>query len=243
MKIFLAGFYPNRKLFFEMRPKYVLESFAYLKEDGVPFLNYGAEFLLDSGAFTFLAKGGASQNIDWTAYVNRYAEFIKRHKFENFFELDIYKIIGIEETENLRRRLEDLTGRASIPVWHRHLGREYLERLSSDYDYIGFGGFALKNISQSEYKFIPNLLEICRRNGCRVHGLGFTNQEQMRGACRFYSVDSTTWNGHRFGKVYVFDRDRILHIPRRDGFRTRNTSIRHNLKEWIKFQNYADLYL
>lgn len=240
MKIYLAGIQRHFALCEEFKPKYLLESFAYIKQQMFEKLVF-EDFLLDSGAFTFLSGAGA--NINWTDYLKKYAEFIKRNQIKKFFELDIYKIIGVRETENLRDRLQQSVGSRSIPVWHRSLGKNYLHRLSEEYSYIGFGGFAIKDISASEYKYIPRLLQICAKNNCRVHGLGFTNQQHLRGNCKFYSVDSTTWNGARFGKIYIFDKDRILHIPRRAGMKTKQSVIRHNFKQWVKFQHWADIYL
>ncbi len=236
MKVFLAG--GERWHFYDLKPKYVLGSFAYLRQKFFEQIECES-FLLDSGAFTFLSKENVS--LDWKKYVKKYGAFIKRNNIEHFFELDIYSIIGREETEDLRRRLEDHTGRASIPVWHRHLGQEYLEKLSEDYDYIGFGGFALKDIKPEEYKFIPKLLRICEKNNCRVHGLGMTNQDVLK-ICRFYSVDSISWNGERYGKIYHFRNNRLEHIrfPKR---RAKKGVNRHNIAEWIKFQTFAEDYL
>lgn len=236
MKVFLAG--GERWHFYDLEPPYILGSFAYMRQKHFDKLQF-REFLLDSGAFTFLSKG--ENNIDWIAYVKKYAAFIKRNSIENFFELDIYSIIGVSQTEDLRWRLEDLTGRASIPVWHRRLGRSFLEKLSADYDYIGFGGFALKNIKPDEYKFVPALLKICRMNNCRVHGLGFTNQDALK-ICPFYSVDSISWNGERYGKIYHFRNNRLEHI-RFQNRRAKKGVNRHNIAEWIKFVGYADKFL
>lgn len=240
MKLFLAGLQRYSFLITRYRPKYILESFAYIRETEVEEFLSAEMFLLDSGAFTFLSKENVE--IDWIGYVSDYADFIKRHNIENFFELDIYKIVGVEKTETLRDLLEQKTGRRSIPVWHRMLGREYLHKLTEDYDYIGFGGFAIQDIKPAEYKFIPPLLKIAAANGCRVHGLGFTHQEGLK-FCKFYSVDSTSWNGGRFGTAFVFKNGRIEY-NRRPSKRIKSADvIPHNFTEWVKFQKYADLYL
>lgn len=239
MKLFLAGIQRYSPLVAEFKPKYILESFAYIKQKEFEKWSFDS-FLLDSGAFTFLSKG--NMDINWREYVKNYAAFINQNRIEQFFELDIYKIIGISATEDLRKFLEDLTGRTSIPVWHRHLGLDYFRRLVGDYDYVGIGGFALKNILPNEYKFIPKLLDIARVNGCRVHGLGFTNQDELK-RCNFYSVDSTVWNGGRFGTLFVFRNGRIEYL-RQPSKRIKATeAARHNFGEWVKFQQWADIYL
>lgn len=238
MKVFLAGGERWSNHFTAAKSKYILATFAYLKQKVFEKI-VCEDFLLDSGAFTFLSK--KENNLDWKQYVEKYAAFIKRNNIRHFFELDIYSIIGIKKTEDLRRRLEDAAGRVSIPVWHRQLGLEYLERLSEKYSYIGFGGFALQDIKPAEYKFVPQLLKICAENKCRVHGLGFTNQDALK-VCRFYSVDSLSWNGERFGKIYHFRNNRLEHI-RLPNRRAKKGVNAHNLREWVKFQNYADKFL
>lgn len=241
MKLFIAGLQRYDRLIEQFRPKYVLESYHYVKKrKSMEFFLSADMFLLDSGAFTFLSSGDTSVN--WTKYVENYADFINRHKIDNFFELDIYKIIGIEKTESLRSLLETQTGKKCIPVWHRHLGLKYLHNLSENYSYIGFGGFAIADIKPNEYKFIPKLLEICAKNDCRVHGLGFTNQQSLK-ACKFWSVDSTSWNGGRFGTVFTFQNGFLKQNRRPDKRVNITDTIPHNLGEWIKFQNYAETYL
>lgn len=235
MRLHLAGIKSYEKIISESDCKFVLESFAYITQklfDGLDFEG----FLLDSGAFTFLAQ--ADNQINWTEYVERYAAFIVKNDIREFFELDIYKIIGTEKTEELRDYLEQLTGRQCMPVWHKHLGLEYLHKLSEEYSYIGFGGFVLRDIKLTEHKYIPALLDICRKNDCRVHGLGFTNMNSLE-FCRFYSVDSTSWIGTRFGNIYFFKDRKMVYLrdPKR---RAKKEATVHNLNEWVKFQHYAE---
>jgi hypothetical protein len=238
MKIYLAGLKALMPFIAEQKPKYILESFHYITQEVYDQVECDG-FLLDSGAFTFLSK--KSEGINWTEDLDRYVAFIKRNRIPYFFELDIYKIIGLEKTEELRDRLEQSTGVRSIPVWHRHLGPEYLHKLSEEYSYIAFGGFAIKDIKRTEFKYIPQLLRICEKNNCKVHGLGFTNQEGMR-SCRFHSVDSSTWNGHRYGKAYVFRKNRLEGVHPRTRWAKQNINFL-NVREWMKFAQYAEDYL
>lgn len=238
MKVFLAGGERWSNHFTAARSKYILATFAYLKQKVFEKI-VCEDFMLDSGAFTFLSKSDIE--MDWKKYVEKYAAFVRANNIKHFFELDIYKIIGVKQTEILRDRLEQTAGRAAMPVWHRILGLDYLHKLSESHKYIGFGGFALQDIKPAEYKFVPQLLKICSENNCRVHGLGFTNQDALK-VCKFYSVDSLSWNGERFGKIYHFRNNRLEHIriPNRRAKKGVNA---HNLLEWGKFQNYADKFL
>ena len=242
MQLYLASYKSMRPLLagLEIRPKYILESFVYMEERYIDELDLES-FLLDSGAFTFLSNQTA--NIDWTAYVRKYADFIKRRQIQNYFELDIYKIIGKQRTEELRDMLQQMTGIACIPVWHRHLGREYLEQLASNFSYIAFGGFAIGDIRPSEYRFIPELLKICERYKCRVHGLGFTSQPWLK-KCPFFSIDSSTWvSGQRFGRLFEFKNGELKGYSPPKGFRATRRTWTETLKAWIEFAQYAEEYL
>ena len=57
---------------------YILESFFYTDSDTERLLPYFGDFLLDSGAFTFMQGNGGVP--DWDDYAERYADFINRNK-------------------------------------------------------------------------------------------------------------------------------------------------------------------
>lgn len=124
MKIYLAGSYSRKPFFKEIEVKYLLESYQYIKS-GVPdYITNMDNFLLDSGAFTFMSKKSKGNKINWENYIKEYAKFILKNKVKLFFELDIDVIVGIEEVRRLRAMLEDYTGMKCIPVWHRDRGLE-----------------------------------------------------------------------------------------------------------------------
>jgi len=176
---------------------FVLESFFYIADWMLPFIKNEWRFLLDSGAFTFMQNTKAKLN--WDEYVTRYANFINEHKIELFFELDIDSIVGIKEVERLRNKLETLTGKKCIPVWHKSRGKEYWIRMCKDYDYVAIGGIVSGEIKRKEYPFFTPLLNMAKERGAEVHGLGFTNLEGLTNY-PFYSVDSTAWiYGNRGG--------------------------------------------
>ena len=96
MKIYLAGVAPwrggqEKKTIMEHRP-YILESFYYTDEDTERLLPYFGDFLLDSGAFTFMQS--SKNHVDWEEYIEKYASFINRNKIDKYFELDIDNIVG-----------------------------------------------------------------------------------------------------------------------------------------------------
>lgn len=247
MKIYLAGegCYVKDKGTWEEWPKndlMILESFFYVKEWQIPFIPQFKSFLLDSGAFTFMQNAGARLN--WEEYLERYAAFINQQKIDLFFELDIDSIVGIKEVERLRDKLETLTNKRCIPVWHKSRGLDYWEKMSRDYDYIAIGGIVSGELKKPDYQHFPALLKIAKDNGAKVHGLGFTNLDGLT-KYKFDSVDSTAWlYGNRGGFVYWFDGKTLQKVKAKEGQRlnAKQAAI-HNFNEWVKFQKYAEKYL
>lgn len=240
MRVFLAGTANNEKMIKENMPIYVLESFYYIKEWQKYLIDNCDMFLLDSGAFTFMNNNKGE--INWKEYIDKYADFIIRNDVKYFFELDIDAIVGYEKVKEYTKYLESKVGRKSIPVWHKSRGIEEWERLTKEYDYIAIGGFVIKEITKKDYKYIPKLLDIAKKNRCKVHGLGFTSMENLK-KLKFYSVDSTTWQeGSRFGVVHLFDGEKIkkVHSKEKRAIKTINE---HNYPQWLKYQKYADKFL
>lgn len=135
MKLYLAGegYYVKDKGTWENWPKndlQILESFYYIKPWQLPFIPTFKSFLLDSGAFTFMSNSDKTAN--WNEYVTRYAEFINQHKIDLFFELDIDSVVGLTEVERLRDKLETLTNKKCIPVWHKARGLDYWKKMCSE---------------------------------------------------------------------------------------------------------------
>lgn len=241
MKIYLAGTYSRPFVISEQRP-YILESFYYIKNENEGILKMRPlfkDFLLDSGAFSFLnnIKKGSP---NWDSYIVEYANFINKHNINLFFELDIDPIIGLKNVELLREKLEKLTNKKSIPVWHKSRGLQYWKQMCKDYDYVAIGGIVTKEITKKNYTIFNVLLKIAKENNCKVHGLGFTNMEGIK-KYKFYSVDSTAWlYGNRGGFLYMFNGKGINKIqPKGMRLKGREAAI-HNFNEWVKFSQYAE---
>lgn len=246
MKLFLAGNAPWREngvydTVIENNKPYILESFYYIKDNNdwiFKMRTHFKDFLLDSGAFTFLNGNGGKCN--WDLYVEKYAEFINKHDINLFFELDIDSIVGLKEVERLRLKLETLTNRKSIPVWHKARGLDYWEQMCEKYDYVAVCGLVTKEIEKKDYAVFNTLLKIAKEHNCKVHALGFTNMEGMK-KYKFYSVDSTAWlYGNRGGFLYQFNGTGIDKIQPK-GMRLKGkVSAVHNFNEWVKFSKYAE---
>ena len=193
MELFLAGEHPvkNGKNA-DWEGLNILETYYYLqKNNEFPRLIENFQnFLLDSGAFTFMS---GADKVDFDKYVEGYAEFIKKWGIKLFFELDIDSVVGIKEVERLRIKLEKLTGRKPIPVWHPSRGKDYWLNMIKEYDYVAIGGIAAKDISLAKYEVLfPWMLNQAHRANVKVHGLGYTKIEKLD-KYRFDSIDSTTW--------------------------------------------------
>ncbi|MFZ4504546.1 MAG: hypothetical protein ACOYM1_11405 [Methylovulum sp.] len=218
---------------------YVLESFYYIKDWMIPFIKNHWNFLLDSGAFTFMANAKAGNGINWDEYIEKYAAFINENDIKLFFELDIDSVVGLKEVERLREKLERLTGKRSIPVWHKSRGLDYWKQMVRDYDYVAIGGIVTKEIKNHDI-FIP-LLKIAKEHNCKVHGLGFTQEKGMQ-KYKFHSVDSTAWiYGNRGGFLYSFNGKTLDKIMKPEKTRLASKEVAvHNFTEWVKFQRYAE---
>lgn len=222
---------------------FILESFYYVNEDTERLLPFFGDFMLDSGAFTFMQN--SKSHVNWDEYIERYADFIKRNHIQKYFELDIDSVVGYEKVLEYRKRLEKLTGSQCIPVWHNTRGRGEFLKATEEYPYVALGG--LVNFGAGEYarkywKAFPWFISMAHKNNAKIHALGFTSLDGMK-RYHFDSVDSTAWTtGNRFGYAYYFDGQTMQKKERPHGKKiadSRKLAL-HNYTEWIKFQKYAE---
>lgn len=250
MKVFLAGVAPYRggqdRLYDsatkELRP-YILKSFYYADADTERLLPYLGDFLLDSGAFTFMQN--SKTHVAWEEYIERYADFIKRNRVDKFFELDIDSVVGYEKVLEYRKRLEAIVGKQCIPVWHKSRGITEFRKMCDEYSYASIGGIVAKEIVPQQYALFPQMIKEAHERNCKLHGLGFTNLRLLP-KCHFDSVDSTSWTaGNRFGYLYKFNGKTMVQVDAPKGHRIikPKEAALNNFVEWIKFQKWADTHL
>ena len=239
MKVCLAGTSIKEEVLQKHNVKFLLESFYSIKDWQIPYIKKAELFLLDSGAFTFM--NSFKGQINWKEYVDKYADFIIKNDIKYFFELDIDSLIGYDKVKELTRYLESKTQRKCIPVWHKKRGIEEWKRLTEEYDYVAIGGLVTREIKKNEYKYFKPLLNIAKKNNCKVHGLGFTNLKLLH-KYHFYSVDSTSWlSGGRFGQLYIFKDDTLRQISfKNKRIKDYMQSHHFNINEWLKFCDYAE---
>ena len=195
-------------------PYYVLESYWYLKSDGkqanqlMKWFSKAKMFLLDSGAFTFMNCKNKKTNFD--EYVNGYINFINKWDIKYFFEMDLDVLMPYSDVLELRKRIEDGTGKKCIPVWHKSRGMEEWTKMCKEYDIVAIGGIASREIKQSEYGMFDEMCKEAKKYGCKVHGLGFLRLKLINeDSCPFDMVDGSGWQGHMRGKNFKLE-DNIL---------------------------------
>lgn len=252
MKIFMAGVIPFNekkniggdfsKAIYQHRP-YILESFYYADEDTERLLPYFGDFLLDSGAFTFMQN--TKTHVNWNDYIKKYADFIVRNNIKKYFELDIDSVVGYDKVLEYRALLEKMVGWPCIPVWHKSRGIEEYKKHCQEYSYVGIGGYVIKELTPSDYNAFPAMIDYAHKYDCKVHCLGYTKLANLA-KHHFDSVDSTAWTtGNRFGYVYYFDGKTMKKRDAPQGARladSRKVAL-HNYTEWIKFQKWAETHL
>lgn len=216
----------------------ILESFYYLRknEEFMALAKHFGSFLLDSGAFTFMT-GAHKGSINWDEYVEDYARFINKHDIKLFFELDIDSVVGLQEVERLREKLEALTGKKPIPVWHKNRGKEYFIKMCENYPYVALGGIVTKEIPRQKYeKGFPWFIKTAHLHRCKIHGLGYTTILNLP-KYHFDSVDSTAWlYGNRGGYLYKFNPSKgTMDQLKADNARLKSREgAVNNFREWVK---------
>jgi len=242
MKVYLASLKGMYKYFEEYLSEriFVLESFYYIKQWMLKYIKNHWDFLLDSGAFTFMQN--SKKSVDWNDYILKYADFINTYDIKQFFGLDIDCVVGIKEVERLREKLETLTSKKCIPVFHKSRGKDYWTKMIKEYDYVAIGGIVTKEIKKKEQYIFEWFLDTAKKENCKVHGLGYTNLTGLK-KYHFYSVDSSSWlYGNLSGTIYKFNGKTLLKEKRQGRLKTKE-SANNNFKEWLKFQRYADEHL
>ena len=245
MRVYLAATSSRESMSEELNNvHYILESFYTINNaktlNRINKLNK-ENFLLDSGAFTFM--NNYKGKINWQEYIDKYADFIISNNIKYFFELDIDSIVGYSKVKEYTNYLETKVGRQCIPVWHKSRGIDNWKEITKKYKYVAIGGIVIKEIKPEDYKYFIELIKIAHKNNCKVHGLGFTVTRELK-KYHFDSVDSTNWlSGGRFGQLHNFNGEYIESKSYKNKRAKYKQIDSHNLKEWIKFQEYADKYL
>lgn len=251
MRVYLAGDCFLRDILAkknsnELSNLYLLRTFAVKEPWFLPYYKKVKDVILDSGAFTFMQ--GKNVSINWEAYVRQYAEFIKKVGVEHFIELDIDSIVGYEKVKQLRSTLEGITNKQPIPVWHKTRGKEEYIKMCEEYDYVALGGFAIKNWTKKDFKYISWFINEAHKRKTKIHGLGFTYFNELK-KYHFDSVDSSAWtSGNRYGGINYYVGNGIIKTKSKPAGKRiiveKHIELaEHNFNEWQKFKEFAEINL
>lgn len=242
MKLCIAGLSSFKTEVLKNPPDFCLESFYSFQDWQIPLIKQCDFFLLDSGAFSFMNtfKGRDKVNYkEFKEYLDRYIEFINKYNVKYFFELDLDVIVEYDFVLELREKLENETGKKSIPVFHINRRIDGWKDMCKNYNFVAIAGSGKNDTGwMKNTTVIKKLIKIADRNNCKVHGLGYTRKNVEK--LGFYSVDSTSWIGVKYGKIYRY---RGCGNMETLGFKNRrlknyHLAVENNLQQWIRYQRY-----
>jgi len=180
-----------------------------------------------------------SQKFEIMEYTEKYANFIKENDIKDFIELDVDGVYGIQIYKDCLHKLQDITGKNPIKVFHMWRGKEYFLELVKKEKRIAIGGIAIKYLKEQDYILLNDLIQIAHDNNCKVHGLGMTGSVNLR-KYNFDSVDSSSWNiGARSGTFCRFDGHSINNYKNPGNYQLDGKIYAVNgLVEWKKYSDY-----
>lgn len=225
VKICLAGAEAYIDLLREAQIKYVLVSYYYVRSHQkiMPKLEDFDYVILDSGAFTFYNKdSGASLESRWK-FVEDYVDFV--NKYSKYVDVFVEFDFGSKsEVEEFRKYILDNVKEPEklMPVVHPHFGGYdyYLELADQGFEYIAIpsavkeGGASKKQFDRKKVEGVARYLypfvTHAYSNDIKMHVLALTKFEVLRQIGRYiYSVDSSSWLGGRYGRIYQFRNGRL----------------------------------
>lgn len=256
MKLYISAVFQNKKVvckdneeledFVDLSKLHILQSFAYITSCECEKFVLCKDFLMDSGAFTIMnTKSGKNFNI--VEFTKEYARFIKKWNIDNFIELDVDSVFGMQTYIDCLHLLQDITGKDPIRVMHTWRGKDYFEELTKKKNFVCLGGIAgtqNMNLARSNLQWF---VDTAHKNNCKIHGLGIGTIDLIR-KHNFDSVDSANWCGaYRFGALLRFNGHELCKYNGSEGAGENehiatNFVARRSLKEWESFSHYIDLF-
>jgi hypothetical protein len=233
--------------FVEFNKLHILQTFYDVKNGDEFYFDKCADFLMDSGAFSVMNSKAQRSKFNPLEYAKKYGEFVRKHNVDQFIELDIDGVFGIDVYKDCLHCLQDTSGKDPLRVFHMWRGKEYFQELTKAKDRICIGGIAIKHIKESDYVMFDWMLEEAHKNHCKVHGLGMGTAKNIR-RYDFDSTDSASWlTSMQFGHMYRFNGHELCKYPGSEGCKegehlTRKFSAWRALKEWAEYSKYLDAF-
>lgn len=178
----------------------VLISFHYMKRFGVPIINRLARgqamLFADCGAYSAKKQGF---KID----VHEYARWLRAHdgSFTVYPNLDVFA--DIPQSDANLHALESY-GLAPIPVFHAGEPWSWYEQMCERYPYVALGNLTGRYSPAEAHDWKIRAHEIAAAHGVLLHGFGMTRWDNLV-ELPWYSVDSSSWQGHRRGDLQMWD--------------------------------------
>lgn len=213
--------------------KLVRQYFDYIKSNNI-------EYLMDSGAYTYMANPKRSFNLK--DHLKQYCYYINEFDLQNFIELDLDVFMSIEEVENIRKKIYLETHKQPIIVYHPERGHDYWLNMCKENDFVAIGGLVTNESANtpSRIKELSIMCDEAHMYKTKVHGLGFTPITLLNTQTMFFdTVDSTTWNLSRRGKSWgLNEKGQLIHIEKHEAILTSEIQEK-DLEVWAIFsKNY-----
>lgn len=164
----------------------------------------GSFSICDSGIFTLLYGEMKGQIPDselpayFDKYTSHYIDYVNdwTGKKPYFVEIDAQDKIGLEKTEDLRKRLKDGCPNAEfIYVWHFSDGLDGWDRMVKKYEYVAIGGIAKidREIRTQLCRYLC-LRAKCIKPEIKIHLMGVSDIVTMEACSQTATTcDSSSW--------------------------------------------------
>ena len=257
MKLYISAVFENCKrkgavheeagTIVDLSKLHILQSFAYAKDEDAEKYKLCKDFLMDSGAFTIMNLKSNKGTFDIFKFTEIYGNFVKKWDVDNFIELDVDSVFGMQVYRDCLHMLQDITGKDPIRVMHSWRGKEYFEELTKKKDIVCLGGLAgTQNITLARSN-LQWFIDTAHKNNCKIHGLGIGTIDLIR-KHNFDSVDSANWTSSiRFGALLRFNGHELCKYSGSEGA-GENEHIstdfvgKTSLRAWEAFSHYIDLF-
>lgn len=158
----------------------------------------GTDTFADSGAFSAFQTGETLSVKDYAGWLHKW-----QHRFRLYANLDVKGSWeqGLSNMAHLEKE-----GLHPLPVFHAGEPMELLDDMIAKYPYIALGGVA-GTFQKTTGDVMMGWFTQCfkKAQGKAVfHGFGIAHPQLML-AFPWYSVDTSSWAGARYGLVNLFD--------------------------------------
>lgn len=174
-------------------------------------IRYGEKYyrhtIQDSGLFTLMfgaAKGCKLTMQDMIEWQDKLIAFVQQNNLKcTCVEMDVQKVLGVNEAWDLRYRMRKLLKNRQINVFHYEDGKDGLDRLIDFSDYIAISVPEMRIIKPGTFRGYVHQLAWYIKNRkpeIDIHLLGCTDFKMLKENKFCTTADSTSWlSGIKFG--------------------------------------------